>query len=109
MSPDRPYGRTQAIDPGGEMATIEEPVAIDGQKLEQFVFRAVDEVGATLNAALVVMGDKLGLYRALAAAGPLTAGQLAGRTATAERYVREWLNAQAAGGYVEYDPASDTY
>jgi hypothetical protein len=49
------------------MATLEEPVAIDGAKLEAFVFRAVDEVGATLNAALVVMGDKLGLYRALAA------------------------------------------
>src|SRR5215204_4446284 len=102
MSPDRPYGRTQAIDPGGEMATIEEPVAIDGQKLEQFVFRAVDEVGATLNAALVVMGDRLGLYRALAGAGALTPAELAERTGTAERYVREWLNAQAAGGYVEY-------
>ena len=69
------------------------------------MFRAVDEVGATLNAALVVMGDKLGLYRALAGAGPLDAGR-AGASAPArrERYVREWLNAQAAGGYVEYDP-----
>ena len=56
-----------------------------------------DEVGATLNAALVVMGDKLGLYRALAGAGPLTPAELAERTGTAERYVREWLNAQAAG------------
>src|SRR6476660_1399587 len=91
------------------MATIEEPVAIDGEKLEQFVFRAVDEVGATLNAALVVMGDRLGLYRALAGAGPLTAVELARRTGVAERYVREWLNAQAAGGYVEYDGATGTY
>jgi 2-polyprenyl-3-methyl-5-hydroxy-6-metoxy-1,4-benzoquinol methylase len=69
----------------------------------------VDEVGATLNAALVVMGDKLGLYRALAGAGPLTPQELASRTNTAERYVREWLNNQAAGGYVEYDPETGTY
>jgi SAM-dependent methyltransferase len=91
------------------MAAVEEPVAIDGEKLEQFVFRAVDEVGATLNAALVVMGDKLGLYKALAGAGPLTPVELARRTGAAERYVREWLNAQAAGGYVEYDGATGTY
>src|SRR5437588_10694701 len=92
-----------------DMTALEEPVAIDGEKLEQFVFRAVDEIGATLNTALVVMGDKLGLYRALAGAGPLTPAELADRTGTAERYVREWLNAQAAGGYVEYDPASGRY
>ena len=73
------------------------------------MFRAVGEVGATLNAALVVMGDRLGLYRALAGAGPLTPGELAARTGTSERYVREWLNAQAAGGYVEYDPAIGRY
>src|SRR5205085_11816563 len=91
------------------MTAIEEPVAIDGAKLEEFVFRAVDEVGATLDAALVVMGDKLGLYREVAGAGPLTSAQLDERTGTAERYVREWLNAQAAGGYVEYDPDSGRY
>jgi SAM-dependent methyltransferase len=91
------------------MATLEEPVAVDGAKLEAFVFRAVDEIGATLNAALVVMGDKLGLYRALAGAGPMTPEELATRTSTAERYVREWLNNQAAGGYVEYDPATGRY
>ena len=91
------------------MAAVEEPVAIDGEKLEQFVFRAVDEVGATLNSALVVMGDKLGLYKALAGAGPLTPMELARRTGVAERYVQEWLNAQAAGGYVEYDPESGRY
>jgi SAM-dependent methyltransferase len=77
--------------------------ALDPAKLEQFVFRAVDEVGATLNAALVVMGDRLGLYRAMADAGPLTPAELAEKTETAERYVREWLNAQAAGGYVTSD------
>ena len=92
------------------MSTIEQqPVEVDGDKLMQFVFRAVDEVGATLNAALVVMGDKLGLYRALAGNGGLTPAELAERTGTAERYVREWLNAQAAGGYVEYDPDSGRY
>ena len=91
------------------MSTIEQAAEVDGDKLMQFVFRAVDEVGATLNAALVVLGDKLGLYRALAGAGPLAPAELAERTGTAERYVREWLNAQAAGGYVEYDPASGRY
>ncbi len=91
------------------MATVEEPVEVDAQKLEQFVFGAVEEVGATLNAALVVMGDKLGLYRALAGAGGLTAVELARRAAANERYVREWCNAQAAGGYLEYDPVAGTY
>jgi SAM-dependent methyltransferase len=87
------------------MSTVE----IDGEKLMGFVFRAVDEVGATLNTALVVMGDKLGLYRAMAGAGPLTPAELAERTDTTERYVREWLSAQAAGGYVTYDPDSGRY
>src|SRR6476620_8577266 len=91
------------------MATVQDPVEVDAEKLEQFVFRAVDEVGATLNAALVVMGDRLGLYRALAGAGALTPVELARRTGVAERYVREWLNPQAAGGYVAYDGTSGTY
>ena len=62
------------------MATTEQPVEVDGDKLMAFVFRAVDEVGATLNAALVVMGDKLGLYSAMAGAGALTPVELARRT-----------------------------
>lgn len=82
---------------------------IDGAKLMAFVFKAVDEVGATLNTALVVLGDKLGYYRAMADAGPLTATRLAEITATDDHYAREWLNAQAAGGYVEYDPATAQY
>ena len=90
------------------MATVEQ-TQLDPAKLEAFVFRAVDEVGATLNAALVVMGDKLGLYRAMAGAGPLDPGEIAQRAGVAERYVREWLNAQAAGGFVEYDGASGRY
>src|ERR1700683_3527194 len=91
------------------MSAVEQAVEVDGDKLMQFVFRAVDEVGATLNAALVVMGDKLGLYRALAGSGGLSPAELAERTGTAERYVREWLNAQAAGGFVAYDPDSGLY
>ena len=91
------------------MTATEQPVDIDAEKLMGFVFRAVDEVGATLNTALVVMGDRLGLYRALASAGPLTPAELAQRTGTAERYVREWLNAQAAGAYINYDPDIGRY
>jgi len=90
------------------MSAVEER-ALDVEKLYEFVFRAVDEVGATLNTALVVMGDRLGLYRALASAGALTPAELAKRTGTAERYVREWLNQQAAGGYVEYEADSGRY
>src|SRR6202007_1674058 len=97
-------------DPRRELvSTIEQPIAVDGDKLMQFVFRAVDEVGATLNTALVVMGDKLAWYRALAGNGGLSPAELAERTGSAERYVREWLNAQAAGGYVHYDPDSGRY
>jgi SAM-dependent methyltransferase len=91
------------------MAAIDQSPTIDPEKLEQFVFGAVGEVGATLNTALVVIGDRLGLYTALAEGGPMTPAELAARTSTAERYVREWLNAQAAGGYVEYDPDGGRY
>ena len=91
------------------MTTTGMSTEVDADKLMQFVFRAVDEVGAALNAALVVMGDKLGFYRDLAANGPSTPAQLAKRTGTAEPYVREWLNAQAAGAYVTYDPATGLY
>ena len=91
------------------MTTTEQPAQIDMDKLMGFVFKAVDEVGATLNTALVVMGDRLGLYKALADGGPQTPAEIAKRTGTAERYVREWLNAQAAGGYVTYDPDSGRY
>jgi 2-polyprenyl-3-methyl-5-hydroxy-6-metoxy-1,4-benzoquinol methylase len=89
--------------------SVEDVAALDAAKLEQFVARAVEEVGATVGAALVVMGDRLGLYRALAGAGALTPAELAARTATAERYVREWLNAQAAGGYVKYHADEGRY
>lgn len=84
-------------------------LTIDTDRLMQFVFKAVDEVGATLNAALVVMGDKLGYYRDLAENGATTPAELAARTGTAEPYAREWLNAQAAGGYLEYDSAAGRF
>ena len=89
--------------------TTSDVPALDMDALMAFVFRAVDEVGATLNCALVVMGDKLGYYRALADHGPLEAADLARRTSTGERYAAEWLNAQAAGGFVTYDPATRAY
>jgi SAM-dependent methyltransferase len=82
---------------------------IDQHKLHELVGRAIGDFGGTFHASLVVVGDRLGLYKALAGADPLTPAELATRTGTAERYVREWLNAQAAGGYVDYDPASGRY
>ncbi len=82
---------------------------VDQEKLEAFVGKAIGDLGSALTAALVVVGDKLGLYKAMAATGPVTAGELAARTGTTERYVREWLNAQAAAGYVAYDPANNLY
>ena len=81
-------------------------MAIDMDKLHAFLGTAIVDFGATFNAALVRIGDKLGLYKGLAAGGPQTAAELAKRTGTAERYVREWLSCQAAGGYVTYDAAS---
>jgi ubiquinone/menaquinone biosynthesis C-methylase UbiE len=82
---------------------------LDPERLDALLGQAVVEFGATVNAALVVIGDRLGLYRALAGAEALTSAELAERTGTAERYVREWLNAQAASGYVEYDAATCRY
>lgn len=81
-------------------------MAIDHAKLETFMGKAVGDLGATVHAALVAIGDRLGLYKALAEHGLQTSDELARRTECAERYVREWLAAQAAGGYVEYDPRS---
>jgi 2-polyprenyl-3-methyl-5-hydroxy-6-metoxy-1,4-benzoquinol methylase len=72
------------------------------QKLNQILERGVVDFGATFHAAMVHLGDKLGLYKALATGDPITPAELAQRTGTAERYVREWLNSQAAGGYVTY-------
>jgi len=83
--------------------------AIDPTKLETFVMRAIGDISAAYGGVMVSLGNKLGLYKAMANAGPLSSRELAARTGCAERYVREWLNAQAAGGYAEYHASSDTY
>jgi len=82
---------------------------INEAKLHEFVMKAVGEMGAAMNVALILIGDKLGLYKAMAGAGPRTSAELASTTGTTERYVREWLSAQAAGGFVTYDPATARY
>jgi SAM-dependent methyltransferase len=91
------------------MTMLDQPTEVDADKLMAFVFRAVEEVGATLNAGLVVLGDRLGLYRAMAAHGPTTPTRLADDTGTSATYVREWLGAQAAGGIVTYEPTTGLY
>jgi SAM-dependent methyltransferase len=83
--------------------------AIDEQKLEAFMNRVVGDMGAVISSPLMTIGERLGLYRAMAGAGPLTSAEVAERTDVAERSVREWLANQAAGGYVTYDPDSDRY
>jgi SAM-dependent methyltransferase len=83
--------------------------AINMDKLNAFMGQVVGELGATVNAGLIVLGDRLGLYKAMAESGPITSAELAEKTGTAERYVREWLNAQAAGGFVEYTPETQRY
>jgi SAM-dependent methyltransferase len=82
---------------------------IDQAKLEKFMGQALGELGAAINAALVLAGDKLGLYKAMAEAGPVTPAELARKTGTNERYVHEWLCAQAAGGFVTYDGAAERF
>ncbi len=78
-------------------------MSINPDRLDALLGKAVVDFGATFHAALVGVGDRLGLYKALAKGGPQTPAELAKRTGTAERYVREWLCNQAAGGYVTYD------
>lgn len=82
---------------------------VNSDRLNAFMGKMITEVGAAMNASLVLLGDKLGLYRALAAKGPMNPAELARATGTKERYVREWLASQAASGYVEYDSASGKF
>ena len=82
---------------------------IDRDRLESFAMRAVPDLTAGYTGVMVSLGAKLGLYKALAHAGPSSATEVAARAGCAERYVREWLNAQAAGGYLAYHAVSDTY
>ena len=82
------------------------PTAVNEEKLMALVGKAVGDWGAMLTGSLLALGDKLGLFQALADGGPATSEELAARTGTSERYVREWLGAMAAGGYVAYDAAA---
>jgi SAM-dependent methyltransferase len=84
-------------------------MAINEERLNQLLEKFVADFGAALHAGLEVIGESLGLYKAMAGAEAMTPAELAQRTSTTERYVREWLNAQAAGGYVEYDAARGRY
>ena len=84
-------------------------MAVDEDKLNAFLGQFVQDLGATVQAGMVVLGHRLGLYRAMAGAGPLSPAELAERTGTAERYLAEWLAAQAAAGYLAYDPASGRF
>ena len=87
----------------GQVRTINE------EKMNAFLGKVVGDFGAALSSSLAYIGTKLGLYEAMATSGPVTAKELADHTGTVERYVREWLINQAAGGYVEYDAATDRY
>ncbi len=82
---------------------------INQAKLESFLGRAIADLSAGYGGVMVSLGSKLGLYKAMAGVGPISARELAVRAGCAERYVREWLNAQVAGGYVEYHALSETY
>jgi 2-polyprenyl-3-methyl-5-hydroxy-6-metoxy-1,4-benzoquinol methylase len=83
--------------------------AVDPEKLNAFMGKFVQDLGAAFHGPSVLIGEQLGLYKALAAGGPSTSSDLAQRTGVGERYLREWLAAEAASGYVEYDPASAQY
>jgi SAM-dependent methyltransferase len=84
-------------------------VIVDDAKLEAFMGQALGDLAAAISGLMVYLGDQLGLYKAMAGTGPVTPAALAAATATDERYVREWLDNQAAGGYVTYDPSAQTY
>jgi Methyltransferase domain len=83
-------------------------MAVDMDKLNAFIGQFVGDLGAAVHAGMVVIGDRLGLYKALAA-GPMTSAELAAKTGTDERYVREWMSSQAAGGYITYDDKTNKF
>ena len=82
---------------------------VDQDKLNAFLGKAVGDIGAAMSANMVLLGDKLGLYKAMSTMGAVTPTELAKATKTTERYIREWLGNQAAGGYVTYDPETERY
>ena len=84
-------------------------MTVNQQKLNMLVERLFGDLSAGYGGVMVSIGDKLGLYKAMAGAGPLSSQEVARRAGCAERYVREWLNSQVAGGYIDYHPTSATY
>jgi ubiquinone/menaquinone biosynthesis C-methylase UbiE len=88
---------------------MESAMTVDQEKLNALVERLFADLSAGYGGVMVSLGEKLGLYRAMAGAGPLSSHEVARRAGCGERYVREWLNAQVAGGYVDYHPGSATY
>jgi ubiquinone/menaquinone biosynthesis C-methylase UbiE len=84
-------------------------MAVNEAKMQEFMGKALGDMAAGMSAVLVLIGDKLGLYKSLAQAGPVTTSEFAQRTGCAERYLREWLANQAAGGYVTYDAGTQKY
>jgi 2-polyprenyl-3-methyl-5-hydroxy-6-metoxy-1,4-benzoquinol methylase len=92
---------------GEEMATATRE--LNEARLEEFLGQAVTDMGAALNGVLVMLGGRLGLWKAMAGAGPLSAGEISERSGVRERYVREWAAAQAASGYLEYDTDAETF
>jgi 2-polyprenyl-3-methyl-5-hydroxy-6-metoxy-1,4-benzoquinol methylase len=91
------------------MMTITQERELDQDVLDEFMGRFIQELAAASQVATVIIGDRLGLYHTLDAVGPCTSAELASATGTHERYVREWLRGQAAGGYVSYDSQTDEY
>src|ERR1700733_8515371 len=91
------------------MGTASAVAPMDMGKLNAFMGRAVGDMGAAMHSVLIVLGDRLGLYKAMGDSLPVSPAELAKRTGTTERYVREWLNANAASGYVTYDAATGKY
>jgi len=89
------------------MSTASVP-ALDMNKLNEFIGQFVNDLGAAVHTGMVVIGEKLGLYKALAT-GPMRSTELAARTQTDERYLREWLASQAAGGYITYDKQTQQF
>ena len=81
----------------------------DSKKLEEFVTKAIGDLGSSLGSMMIILGDRLGLYKALSRSGPMTSEELAHNTNTAERYIREWLASQAAAGYLTYDPENKKF
>ncbi|KUJ64933.1 hypothetical protein ACZ90_53440 [Streptomyces albus subsp. albus] len=107
-----PLGAGDAARPAGggeDSRLVVEMASLDTAEVDEAVGKVFGDLGVNRTAPLIVLGDRLGLFRTLAGAGPLASAELAGRTGLAERYVREWPRAVAVAGYLGYDPATDRF